>query len=129
VRLRTDGKTNLIYPLAQMSAIDHRWHKLTFSLSGQEPVKVALDITRLALDIDLKAGHPEGFAIFSGWDFGEDNATTSFVLYFSPVASPLLRTALPLKSLTPCEQPDRDEGWLGLAYSSVQGSRSWDLLK
>jgi hypothetical protein len=104
------------------------WHKLAFSLSAQEPVKVALDIARLAIEVDEKAGYPEGFAVFSGWDFGDDNASTSFVLYFSPVASPLMRTALPLKSLMPCEKPDRDEQGLGLAYGSLQGSRSWDLL-
>jgi hypothetical protein len=105
------------------------WHQLAFQLSGQEPVKVALDITLLAIEVDEKAGHPEGFAIFSGWDFGEDNASMSFVLYFSPVASPLCATALPRRSLTPCEKPDPDEQWLGLAYGSLQGSRSWDLLK
>jgi hypothetical protein len=111
-----------------MSAADNAWHKLTFPLSGQEPVKVALDITHLALEVDEKAGHPEGFAIFSGWDFGKDNASTSFVLYFSPIASPLCATALPRKSLTPCEKPHRDEQGLGLAYGSLRGSRSWDLL-
>ena len=105
------------------------WHKLAFPLSAQEPVKVALDITRLAIEVDKKAGYPEGFAIFSGWDFGEDNASTSFVLYFSPVASPLCATALPRKSLTPCEKPDRDEHGLGLAYTGLKGLRSWDLLK
>jgi hypothetical protein len=100
-----------------------------FSLYGHEPVKVALDIVQLALDIDEKAGHPEGFAIFSGWDFGDDNASTSFVLYFSPVASPLCATALPAKSLTSCVRPDQDEQGLGLAYAGLQGLRSWDLLK
>ena len=105
------------------------WHKLAFPLSAQEPVKVALDITRLAIEVDEKAGYPEGFAIFSGWAFGEDNASTSFVLYFSPVASPLCATALPRKSLMPCEKPDRDEHGLGLAYGSLKGARSWDLLK
>ena len=111
-----------------MSA-DPGWHKLTFPLSGQEPVKVAVDISLLAFEVDEKAGHPEGFAIFTGWDFGEDNASTSFVLYFSPVASPLCATALSPKSLTPCEKPDRDEHGLGLAYTGLQGWRSWDLLK
>ncbi len=112
-----------------MSAADNGWHKLTFSLSGQEPVKVAVDISLLAFEVDEKAGYPEGFAIFSGWEFGEDNASTSFVLYFSPVASPLCATALSPKSLTPCEKPDRDEHGLGLAYTRLQGWRSWDLLK
>lgn len=117
------------YTLSPMSAADNGWHKLTFSLSGQEPVKVAVDISLLAFEVDEKAGHPEGFAIFSGWEFGEDNASTSFVLYFSPVASPLCATALSPKSLTPCEKPDRDEHGLGLAYTRLQGWRSWDLLK
>jgi hypothetical protein len=99
-----------------------------FSLYGHEPVKVALDIVHLALDIDEKAGHPDGFAIFSGWDFGKDNPSTSFVLYFSPVASPLCATALPRKSLISCLRPDRDGQGLGLAYAGLQGSRSWDLL-
>jgi hypothetical protein len=80
-----------------------------------------------AIEVDEKARHPEGFAIFTGWDFGEEN--TTFVLYFSPVASPLCATALPRRSLTPCEKPDCDEQCLGLAYGSLQGSRSWDLLK
>jgi len=105
------------------------WHKLMFPLSGQEPVKVAVDISVLAFEVDEKAGHPGGFAIFSGWDFGEDNASTSFVPYFSPVASPLCAPVLSPKSLTPCEKPDRDEHGLGLAYTGLQGWRSWDLLK
>jgi hypothetical protein len=34
-----------------------------FSLYGHEPVKVALDIVHLALDIDEKAGH----ALYLNW--------------------------------------------------------------
>lgn len=100
-----------------------------FSLYGHEPIKVALDIIHLALEVDGKAGHPAGFAIFSGWDLGKDNASTSFVLYFSPVAAPLCATALPDKALISCVRPDRDEQGLGLAYAGLQGLSSWDLLK
>lgn len=89
---------------------------------------MAVDISVLAFEVDEKAGHPAGFAIFSGWDFGSDNASTSFVLYFSPVASLLRAPALSPKSLIPCEEPDRDEHGLGLAYTGLEGWRSWSLL-
>jgi len=102
------------------------WHKLTFPLASHEPVKAAVDIILLAFDMDERAGHPNGFAIFSGWDFGKDDESTSFVLYFSPVSSLFCADALP-KSLTRCKKPDRDG--LGLAYASLQYRHSWDLLR
>ena len=97
---------------------DTSWHKLTFPLASHEPVTAAVNIIRLALDVDERAGHPYGFAIFSGWDFGKDEESSSFVLYFTPVSSLLCAEVLQ-RSLTPCEKPDRDG--LGLAYAGLQG--------
>jgi hypothetical protein len=105
------------------------WHKLTFPLQSHELVKTVVHTALLALEIDKTARHPNGFAIFSGWDFGNDYESTSFVLYFSPVASLLCANALPPKSLTTCEKPDPQEGGLALAYAGLHGLRLWELLK
>ena len=96
------------------------WHKLSFPLTGEEPVKQAFVITQIAKDVDRQAGNPEGFAIFSGWEFGETNESTNFVLYFSPVAASCCGTAFG-KVLTPCDKPDPDGTGLGIAYGDLLG--------
>lgn len=102
------------------------WSKLVFPLAGAEPIKLAFALTIAAQDIDNKAGNPDGFAIFSGWEFGEDNENTNHVLYFSPVAANLCASALAPKFPEPCDPPNREALGFGLAYGPPQ---SWDLLK
>lgn len=104
------------------------WHKLVFPLLSSNPAQQAFTITALAQNIDEQAGNPKGFAIFSGWEFGEDNASTNSVLYFSPVAASLCANAI-AQPLIPCEKPDQNEEGFGLAYGDLQGPSSWDLLK
>ena len=103
------------------------WHKLAFPLLSREPVARAFQITTIAQSIDNQTGKQKGFAIFSKWESGKDNASTSLVLYFSPVAASLCLAAIP--SLAPCDKPDAEDEGTGIAYGDLQGSASWDLLK
>lgn len=105
------------------------WCKIKF-LSESNIVDRAFALAFLAQQRDVAINSPKGFAIFSGWEFSDDDPQVSYyTLYFSPVAASSCSDLLASFSPIPCDKPDRTKQRFGLVYGDLEGSNSWDLLK
>jgi hypothetical protein len=102
------------------------WHKVVLAQT-ERSLGRGLEILTMAERTHAQLGHPGGFAVFSGPETANNQATSQqFAFYFSPVAAGHCMEALVPLGVTKCERPNRNEPGFGLAYG--EGSRSWDLL-
>src|SRR5437868_2533185 len=100
------------------------WHKVL--LDSPEP---GLQLMELAKRVDEAAGHPTGFALFSGFEF--DDEQTRVAYYFSPVAASLCLPHLSQFQPIQCAKPEASKQLgsdfgVGLAYGPAN---AFDLLK
>jgi hypothetical protein len=105
------------------------WYRITFPFPDEQALQTAFALVASAGQRE-KQHNAVGFAIFDAPEFYEDDPhRSSQVYYFSPVAAELCSDLIAPFSPTPCGAPDRNLFNLGLAYVTLQGSESWDLLK
>lgn len=108
--------------------MDNQWYKIAFPLADTNMVGVAWNLVQLAGQIHNQLGSPKNFAIFSAMESNNEAERVDSVFYFSPVAAASCASILAPYSPVPCDKPVPHE-MLALAFGTLQGSESWDLLK